>query len=320
MQHRGKNADVVLPEEFLGGSAPLLQSLSLWGIAYRGILNLMLSTNHLVELHLFDTPHSGYVSPNAMVTCLSGMPNLKTLSIGFRSPQSRPDPSSQRFPPPTRVALPAPTNFWFNGVSEYIEDFVSLINVPQLDNLDISFFNQLIFDIPRLHDFLARTETFNSHNRAAVRFHGHAVYFNLESRLSLGISCTKSDWQISSITQICGQILPLFPALECLDIGEGTMPPPHWQDDVENTQWLELLRRFPALKDLYLDWEFAPRVSPALQEIAGERAICVLPKLENIFVEGLQSSESVGRAIRQFVAARQLSDHPVTLHRWEEWP
>lgn len=55
MQHRGKNADVVLPEEFLGGSAPLLQSLSLWGIAYRGILNLMLSTNHL---HLFDTPHS----------------------------------------------------------------------------------------------------------------------------------------------------------------------------------------------------------------------------------------------------------------------
>ena len=40
---------------------------------------------------------------------------------------------------------------------------------------------------------------------------------------------------------------------------------PHWQNDVENTQWLELLHGLPTLKDLYLDEEFTPRVAPACE-------------------------------------------------------
>jgi len=41
---------------------------------------------------------------------------------------------------------------------------------------------------------------------------------------------------------------------------------------MENTQWLELLQPFIAVKGLYLFGELALPVAQALQELAGERA------------------------------------------------
>jgi hypothetical protein len=45
---------------------------------------------------------------------------------------------------------------------------------------------------------------------------------------------------------------------------------PRWQDDIEDSQWLEVLHPFTAVKYLYLSQTFAPRIAPALQELAGE--------------------------------------------------
>jgi hypothetical protein len=175
------------------------------------------------------------------------------------------------------------THFWFQGISEYMEDLVSRIDVPLLDNLDILFFNQLIFNTPQLHNFLARTEKFQAHNQAAVVFYDDAIFlkaqFSSNSSLKLGITCTKSDWQISSMAQICSSSLVPFSTLERLDLREGRNPLPLWQDEVENTQWLELLRPFTALKDLYLKENLAPLVAPALQELIGEKGTKGLPSL-----------------------------------------
>ena len=44
------------------------------------------------------------------------------------------------------------------GVSEYIFDFSSRIDILLLNHLDITNFNQLIFDTSRLHDFLSQTD------------------------------------------------------------------------------------------------------------------------------------------------------------------
>jgi hypothetical protein len=60
----------------------------------------------------------------------------------------------------------------------------------------------------------------------------------------------------------------------------------HWKDDVENTQWLELLDPFTALKNLYLTNGIAQRFCGALQEASGERATEVLPALCSLFVRG----------------------------------
>ena len=138
--------ETVFPEDFLGGSVPRLRSCDLWGTPFPGIWKLLLTANDLVHLSLWNIPHSGYISPEAMAMCLSATPNLEKLMLGFQSRQSRPDQADRSPPPPTRVVLPALTRFWFIGVSEYLEDLVSRIGVPLLDDAKIMFFHQLIFD------------------------------------------------------------------------------------------------------------------------------------------------------------------------------
>jgi len=86
---------------------------------------------------------------------------------------------------------------------------------------------------------------------------------------------------------------------------------------MESDQWLEFLQSFSAVKDLYLDQEFAPLIAPALQQLVGERVIETLPDLQSLFLEGLQPSGPLQQSIGEFVAARQLANHPVAVSRWE---
>ena len=81
----------VVPESFLGGSAPRLQNLRLYGISSPGSPKLILSATHLVGLTLRDIPHSGYIPPDVMVTALSSLTSLQGLTLKFRSPRSCPD-------------------------------------------------------------------------------------------------------------------------------------------------------------------------------------------------------------------------------------
>jgi hypothetical protein len=101
--------------------------------------------------------------------------------------------------------------------------------------------------------------------------------------------------------------------LEHLDISEGQYPPSHWQDDIENIQWLELLQPFSTVKNLYLPDKIAPHVAPALQELTGERVMEVLPALEVLMLHGPRPSSPVQEAIEQFVAAREASGHDVAV-------
>jgi hypothetical protein len=87
-----------------------------------------------------------------------------------------------------------------------------------------------------------------------------------------------------------------------------------WKNDaIENTLWLQLLLPFTAVKNLYLSKEFAPGIADALQELVGGRIIEVLPSLQNIFVKGLEPLGPFQENIEQFVAARQLSNHPIAI-------
>ncbi|KAH9970667.1 hypothetical protein BJV74DRAFT_990500 [Russula compacta] len=311
---------VVLPEAFLGGCAPCLRSCKLDNLPFLALRNLLWSARHLVDLCLRNIPHSAYIPPEAMVTCLSMVPSLETLVLVFRSPRSRPDRASRRPPPLTRTVLPALTDLHFRGVSEYLEDLISQIDVPLLNDVHITLFHQLIFDVSQLHQFISRTEKLRELNAANAYFHNGSVFFGLSPqvetfnrpRLGLSILCSKSDWQLSSLAQVCGSSLPPLSTVQHLDIVEGRQRP-DWED-AENTQWLELFRSFTAVKDLYLSDKLALRVAPALRELPSERAIDVLPTLRNLYLASLPSRSEFG----QFVAARELSDHSVTVKpRWE---
>jgi hypothetical protein len=304
----------VIPVSFLGGSAPRLRTLVLNYIPFPGLPNLLLSATHLVRLELWGTPHSGYFSPETMITCLSVLTRLESLRIGFESPRRFPDRNG-RLPLPTRVLLPVLTKLQFKGVGEYLEDLVARIDAPLLDDLAITFFHQLILDTSQLTQLISRISKFKVHDEARVVFSDWDVRFTLprtfDGELSLGILCTQSDWQLSSLAQLCSSsfLHALIPSVEHLYILENGFSQLCWQDDIESSQWLELLHPFTAVKDLYISSEFTPRIARALTE--------VLPTLQNLFLEESLPSGNVQETIGKFVAARQLACHPIAVSHWE---
>ncbi|KAI0249333.1 hypothetical protein BJV78DRAFT_708768 [Lactifluus subvellereus] len=215
-----------LPDMFLGGSAPHLQTLAFNGILFPGLPRLLLSASDLSDLSLERIPHTGYISSEAMVTCLSALTRLTHLSIGFESPAARPDRRGRRPPPPTRVIFPALTALWFRGVSEYLEDLVAQIDAPRLHYLYISFFNQVIFDIQQLSYFIGHAGILRSSSRAEVVFATDHVDIKLYSpkgtdpptELNLRIYCRAVDWQVWSMAHICNQFSFLPSIVVQLDI------------------------------------------------------------------------------------------------------
>ena len=324
----------VIPDTFLGGSAPRLRFLGLNSILFPGIPKLLSSTTRLDSLTLFNIPHSGYISPEAMVTLLCALSNLETLSLGFRSPESRPDLEIRSLPPPKRSILPALRDFYFKGVTEYLEDLVTFIDAPRLDTLWITFFNQIDFDCPRLAQFIRRTPEFGACDNleAHVKFdfftakvdyrYGTSKQRFYDPSISLAISCTEPDWQLSFIEHVCNS--SLHPPSTIVDLYiEHEHIRQVWRNDaIENTLrlWLQLLLPFTTVENLYLSKEFAPSLVAALQELIEGTITEVLPSLQKIFVEGLESSGPLHKKIERFVAARQLSGHPIAVSVWDKDP
>jgi len=159
-----------------------------------------------------------------------------------------------------------------------LEDLVARIDAPLLETLAITFFNQLIFDTPQLFRFIGNVEKLKSPNRAHVAFDTAFVQIRFSPRtleaympvytttpvFELRVSCRGSDWQLSSLAQLCSSSLPPFSTLEHLDVREDQRPRPNWQDDTEESQWLELLQPFSAVKSLSLSRELARCVMLAL--------------------------------------------------------
>jgi hypothetical protein len=312
----------VLSETFLGGSAPLLEDFSLYGLPFPAFPKFISSSTHIRDLIISDIPHSGYFSPNAMVACLAALPNLKYLHIGFQSPLSRP---SQVTPPPrTRLALPALTQLFFLGVSEYFEDFVARIDTPLLNKLNVTFFMDLIFDIPRLRHFIGRAERLEPWNQAVMEFNNRGIWISnsylLPSLFRLEIRCERPDWQLSSMAQVFGQQLPLLSHVERLEvIFQYRRSDIMWinDPDMDSSLWLELFHLFIALQHLYVSKELVPPVAAALQQLTEGRTMEAMPALHSLFLERLEPSGPVPEGIQSFVTARQLSDHHVAVQRWE---
>ncbi len=308
---------IPIPDSFLGGSAPRLRSLTLNTIPFPGLPKLLLSATQLVCLWLTNIPHSGYISPGAMGALLSVLSSLESLSLDFQSPQSRPDLESRSLPPPKRTILSALGKFHFKGVTEYLEDLVTFIAAPQLDYMDITFFNQIDFDCAQLAQFINCTPAFRAarvyfkDTIASVQLRYRTSMFGLDNLL-INISCREPDWQLSSIEQVCNSSLHPLSTVEVLYIDHQYKP--FWKNDaIENTLWLQLLLPFTTVKNLYLFEILAPDIAAALQELTGGRITEVLPSLQNIFVSGLKPSGPFQENIGRFVAARQLSGHPITV-------
>ena len=203
---------IPIPDSFLRGSAPRLRSFTLCGIPFPGLPKMLSSATHLVHLSLNEIPHSGYISPKAIIALLSVLSSLDTLTLQFKSPQSRPDWESPSLPPLRRSILPALSSLHFKGVTEYLEELVIGIDTPQLDFLSIAFFNQIDFDTPRLAQFIHRIPTLRALDKAHVQFNYGSAHVELlvsspTPKLRMAIPCREPYWQLSSIEQVCNSSL-----------------------------------------------------------------------------------------------------------------
>ena len=315
-----------LPDGFLDGSAQHLRSLQLQSIAFPALPKLLLSTTDLVRLTLWDIPHSAYVSPEMMVTDLAVLANLKSFTIGFESRLSLPDQEFRRPPILTRTVFPDLTRFEFKGASEYLDDLVARFDAPMLNSISVSFFHQLVFDIPRLAQFMRRTTRFQALDEAHVDIGYYGVQVGslppprpFDEKFGSSILCRELSWRLPSLAQVLKSFIPSICMVEHLYIyGRRQSVPSFFVDDTENMQWLEILHPFTAVKNVYIPWIFSPDIASALHGLRGERVRDVLPALESLFLEDIWPSGPVEAAIGKFVASRQLLGHPVAVSRWEK--
>jgi hypothetical protein len=280
-----------LSDGFLGGSAPRLQTLKLYFIPFPALPTLLLSATDLVDLILEGIPQSGYIPPEAIVTGLAMSANLTILKIRFNSLLSQ----KSRFPPPpTPSILPSLTYFEFKGTREYLVALLACIDAPLLDTIHITAFN-LIYPIPQLARFLERTTRFEALNETIVEFDDDdfRVEFppptpepTIFKKSSLRILCGKSDWGLPSMAKVFTLILPSIYRVENLCIYRPRYLPLEREDEVENSQWLEIFRLFRTVKNLYVTKEFARYIFPSLKKLVGERVADVLPALRIFFWNG----------------------------------
>ena len=316
--HEESQVGPVLPDAFLGGYAPRLRKFILQRVAFPAFPKFVLHATHIVLLTLCEIPDSWYtsVSPLAMATCLAALPDLETLFISFQSPPS--SPLQATLPPRVRSVLPALTFFEFKGVSEYLTGVIAHVDTPHLDGLGIMFFLDVIFDIPQLHGFISRTGRLRPLNPATLQFGDDVIRMSLGSsptRFFLEIMCEEPARQLSSVTQVCNKHFPLLSQVERLDICETPSMELAGRNEVESSQWLELLRPFSAVRSLYVSETLEPLVVAALGKLTREKTMDVLPALKNLSLDEFEPSGSARDAMESFISARQLSDRPIVFQR-----
>jgi hypothetical protein len=309
------NVQLTLPSTFRWG--PRLRTLQSARTAFLSFPQLLSTSRDLVYLRLHEIPRDGYLHPEAFANALSGMTQLRTLSLHFLSLPPRRNYVGLPPPPEERVVLPALTCLEYRGTSKYLDILVARIDAPRLWDINIAFFSQPTMDTSQLGRFIDRTENWRSPDGANIQTAGNfiSIFFttgSFDSRLQLQISCQQLDWQLSSMAQVCDQFSPFIFRVNNLGIDTTQSPP--GQDDVDSGQWLELVRSFGGVGDFWLAGEYTTDILCALGPAEGEHA-AVLPVLHQLHVENhMSANEPSWAAIRKFNTWRWLSRRPVHVY------
>ena len=141
-------------------------------------------------------------------------------------------------------------------------------------------FNQIIFDTPQLFRFIGRRPTLRAREKGRITFLSGAFIFEFRSQtsdddvLSVRILCTASEWQLSSLEEVSTSSLPPVPTLEDLYTFEKQGYDEYeelcWQDEIKNSLWLDLVRSFVPLNNLYYRGNSHLVLCPPCRNLSGE--------------------------------------------------
>jgi hypothetical protein len=305
-----------LPAEFLGQSAPSLRTLLLERIAFPALPTLLLSTTQLVTLRLSSVPTIGYIRPGEIASCLAGLPNLEQLGLEFHSPDTSDDEmdvdeSSPSLP--RRAVLQSLVSFYFEGISQYLEDLLVQIDAPILRTMSATFRDD-ITHIPQLLRFTDCAGRLRPPIRAMVEFEFWRVLlkFMPSDGFQLVIICNQSVEQVSSMALVCQELLPIVSRVERLDLycNHSSRPP-----STDSNFWLDLFQPFISVQKLFVSTNVWLDVTPPLRELTREEATEILPELHNLFLGEFQPSRDAQESIESFIIARGLSNRPVVVQQ-----
>ena len=310
---------LTLPPAFRWGSR--LRILHVSRIAIPSLPLLLAPSQGLMDVQLHEIPGAGFVPPEAFANALSGMAQLQSLTFHLLSfPRRR---SYFTLPPLSggRVVLPALTCLKYRGTSKYLDGLVARIDAPQLGDLDITFFSQPTMDTQQLGRFIERIEMHTSFSHVEVENSAHTISINFTNssastrHLRLQISCKQLDWQISSMTQVCGSFSPFLSCVSNVGIKMIKPSSGNESNDVDGEQWLELVHSLSGASNVSVAGEVAADILSVLSPRSGITADTnVLPALQILRVRMPDSvNEQFRDAVQPFITSRWLSGRPVEL-------
>ena len=259
---------LTLPSTFRWGSR--LRTIHSTRIAFPSFPQLLLPSLGLVDIQLDEIPIAGYFSPEAFANALSGVTQLRTLSLHFLSLPPRRHYLALPPPPGERIVLPALTRLKYRGSSKYLDSLVARIDVPHLEDFDITFFSQPTIDASQLGRFIERTEMVTSLGQAEFRISGNAISISFpnpdaSTPLRLQISSEQLDWQLSCMAQICDRFSPFLFRVKTLSINANQSSSGPIDIDTDSGQWLELIRSFDSARNLLVVGELTTDFLRALR-------------------------------------------------------
>ena len=302
---------LILPETL---QAPHLRHLMLIGFALPIGSRLLTTAVGLVTFCLCMNDPSTYFHPNVLLHWLSFMPQLETLAIAFFFPVPNREVERQLTRTPI-ITLHNLRVLRFRGVSAYLEALVHRITTPRLEKLQIVFFNQLTFSVPRLMQFMNTTENLRFDcakfwfDDGQVRVEVYPpVKAKMKVTFMLDVICQHLDWQVSAVAQISDSLGQAFSAVEYLALGhEEHSRSSEEHNEVDRTEWRKLLGSFRNVKTLWIDNGLVEQLTRCLEleDEDGELPLELLPELQEL-------TYSAGDA---FIDTRQNADRAITLFR-----
>ena len=270
----------------------------------------------LVTFAFVSRHPSAHLQPKIMLQWLTFMPQLETLLIVFLSPVSSRDVERQLMHTP-HVILPNLRWLLFRGVKSYLEALVCRITTPRLEKLIVHFFEQLMFSVPCLLQFMNTAENLRF-DSAKIRFSRNGVQMRMYLREGaevyalLNICCCHLDWQISSMTQVFDSLTRLFSRVEHLTIEHRVHNrSTEEHNEVDRAEWCKLLRSFSNVKTFCVSDGLVKEFSRCLRLGAdNEELLELLPELQELTYSG--SGDTID-AFKLFMQARRNAGRPVTL-------
>ena len=308
----GDNMQLTLPSTFRWGHR--LRTLHSTGIAFPSFPQLLLPSHDLVDIQLHEIPSAGYISPEAFAIALSGMTQLRSLTLHLLSFPRRRSFFGLPPQPGERSILPALTNLKYRGTSKYLDSLVARIEAPNLEEINITFFSQPTMDASELGRFIERIEKQTPISRGEVQTSEHAISISFtdsstSTPLRLQISCKQLDWQLSCMAQVCDQFSPFLFRVNSVEI--NATEPSSGNNDANGEQWLELIRLFGGARDFSVAGELTADILCALRP-SNEENTTMLSSLRHIRVqEPMVMHGPSWDAVQSFIALRSISGRPV---------